>query len=316
MSNQRNDFLITTLPVATLETGESEVLLVPHFADGGGWTTQVILVNPTNDLISGTLQFWSQGSEFKPAEPLMVDVNGQLNDSFPYLVPARSAQTFTTSGVSPVVSVGSLKVMPSVGATTPSTIEVFSFQSNGITVSEAGVQALRPAASFRMYAESSGDFSAGEIGSLQSGFALANMSTTETAVKLQLSDLSGKLMGEGTISIPGNGQVAMFLDQISGFKTLQPPLRGVLLVLSPSGSNITMVGLRARINQRGDFLITTTPPITEQRSVEAAETFFPQVVDGGGYVTQFVLVDQLVNRSSGVLQFFSQSGQPLYLRIR
>ena len=44
--NERSEFLMTTLPVAPLTAGPADTVYFPHFAAGGGWTTQVILVNP------------------------------------------------------------------------------------------------------------------------------------------------------------------------------------------------------------------------------------------------------------------------------
>ena len=60
--NERGDFLMTTLPVGAASpdsvdspqsTGD---IVLPHFATGGGWTTQVLLVNPTDGPISGSVE--------------------------------------------------------------------------------------------------------------------------------------------------------------------------------------------------------------------------------------------------------------------
>jgi hypothetical protein len=65
-TNQRREFLMTTLPVADLnETPSTEVVFFPHYADGGGWTTEVILINPTDTTISGTVQFLGPGGQTK-----------------------------------------------------------------------------------------------------------------------------------------------------------------------------------------------------------------------------------------------------------
>ncbi len=59
--NERSDFLLTTLPVADLASPTTADIVFPHFADGGGWTTQVVLVNPTDfrhPLPSETLLFY------------------------------------------------------------------------------------------------------------------------------------------------------------------------------------------------------------------------------------------------------------------
>ena len=45
-----------------LRLGATDTIVLPHFADGGGFTTQFVLVNPRDDTLSGTLQFYSPGS--------------------------------------------------------------------------------------------------------------------------------------------------------------------------------------------------------------------------------------------------------------
>ena len=48
---------MTTLPVASLASTTSDTVYFPHFADGNGWVTQVVLVNPTDRTITGTVGF-------------------------------------------------------------------------------------------------------------------------------------------------------------------------------------------------------------------------------------------------------------------
>src|SRR5262249_4104273 len=50
-TNERDDFLITTLPISPLSAAVGQRLVFPHIADGAGWTTQLVLVNPTDDFI-------------------------------------------------------------------------------------------------------------------------------------------------------------------------------------------------------------------------------------------------------------------------
>src|SRR4029078_222717 len=37
-TNERGEFLMTTLPVADLSSLTSEPVIIPHFAEGGGWS--------------------------------------------------------------------------------------------------------------------------------------------------------------------------------------------------------------------------------------------------------------------------------------
>ena len=109
-TNERAEFLMTTLPVAPLLSASSETIYFPHFADGGGWTTQVILVNPTDVTITGTVQFLGQGSGTTAALPvsLMLD-DGSAGSSFAYAIPQRSSRRFTTANPPGAVSLAACR---------------------------------------------------------------------------------------------------------------------------------------------------------------------------------------------------------------
>jgi len=110
-----------------------------------------------------------------------------------------------------------------------------------------------------------------------------------------------------------NGQFQEFFSQIFSGTTLPSPLQGVLRI-SSNTSGLSVVGLRGRYNQRGDFLITTTPPTNEATPATTAPMTFPRLADGGGYTTQFILFSGSAGQSaSGNLQFVTQSGTTLYL---
>src|SRR5262249_46234724 len=66
-SNARGEFLITTLPVTDLsQVPSNSPGLLPHFAAGGGWTTQILLVNPSDTALAGSIEFYSPGSDNAP----------------------------------------------------------------------------------------------------------------------------------------------------------------------------------------------------------------------------------------------------------
>src|SRR5262249_46970864 len=184
---------------------------------------------------------------------------------------------------------------------------VFSFVSNGVRVSEAGVPALPSSSAFRMYAESSA--------SVQTGIAISNPGASNATVNFELTNLDGSSTGlTGTTTVPATGQVAMFLNQTAGSSPLPASFKGVLRI---SGANVFVTGLRGRYNERGDFLITTTAPVDETAAPSTAEMVFPQLADGGGYTTQVILFSGAAGQSMiGVLQFVTQSGQPLSLNLQ
>jgi hypothetical protein len=310
-TNERAEFLITTLPVADLAAAPSfGTIVFPHFAEGGGWTTQIVLVNPTDNVLTGSVQFRDQAGQASN-----LSVAGRINNSFSYSIPAHGSQKLQTSGTGSTILSGSVRATPAANGPAPSGLVIFSFRNNGKTVAEAGVPVSPVANAFRMYAEASGDFNNSTVGSMQTGVAIANNSGSTATVNLELNNLDGSSTGlTGTLQIPANGQVATFLNQIAGFASLPLPFQGVLRV--SSSASIAMVGLRGRYNERNDFLFTTTPPVNEAAPPSSSTLFFPHIADGGGYTTQFLLFSgQAGQTSSGTVQFFSQSGGTLALSL-
>ena len=77
-----------------------------------------------------------------------------------------------------------------------------------------------------------------------------------------------------------------------------------------SPTPVSVAGLRSRYNERGDFLISTTPPVNENAATPGSALYFPHIADAGGCTTQFVLFGgQAGQASSGTLRFFPQSGE-------
>src|SRR5207244_3079104 len=157
LTNERGEFLITTLPVADLSVAAgSDAILFPYYADGGGWLTHILLVNTTDNMLNGSLQF-----------------SGSSTPS-PYTVAARSSFQLLTSGIGSSTTTGSIRLTPATGTKTPVGVAVFSFKNAGVTVSEAGVQPVAASNAVRMYAESAG--------SVQTGLAITNPSASAAAV--------------------------------------------------------------------------------------------------------------------------------------
>jgi hypothetical protein len=308
-TNERGEFLMSTLPVIDITAAASTgTLVAPHFADGGGWTTQVLLVNPTDSSMTGSLQFLDgKGTATN------VTIGSQTDSSFDYSVPKRTAQKLQTLGTAASTSAGSIRIIPTSGGAVPTPLVLFSNSSGGITVSQAGVP-ITSGTAFRVYVESTGVL--GKIGNINSGIAVANTSSAAGNVTFDVTDLTGgSISGIApvTISLAANGQTAKFLSDI--FPSLPSPFKGILRITTTS-AGLSVVGLRTRINERDDFLITTTPPSNESRTTTMAPMFFPQVADGGGYTTEFVVFSGSPGQASaGILEFVNQSGLPFALSL-
>jgi CotH protein len=288
LTNERSQFIISTLPIINL-SAPSTGSVIPHFAEGGGWTTQTILVNPTSQTIRGT-------AEFNP--------NGGTVTTSSYTIPPRSSFRITNASTSDVIRSGWVRILPG-SDPAPSAFVVFSFRRNGVTVSEASVEATQPAMGLRTWAVLTD--------SLQSGLAIANPSSSPLTVRVDVFDVSGTSTGKsGTLTIPGNGQVATFLNQIPGLEGMASPFEGILRMSTASSSGIAVAGLRGRSNELGDFLIATVPSADESTPPSRTDLVFPYFVQGGGYTTQFILFSSSAGSApTGVVRLYDQSGIPV-----
>jgi hypothetical protein len=309
-TNQRSEFLMTTLPVSGTTASSAAPVIFPDFADGGGWSTEVVLVNPSEELQTGNLQFFSQGSGIAEGAAIALNVNGTNALSFPYSMPPRSSRRFQTSNSDSSVRAGSVRVLPATGSRSPLGVAIFSYTSTGITVSQSGVPAAEAGTAFRVYARSSGQ--TGQVGSIQTGLAIASAASA-ASVNLELFTFAGTSTGmQASLKIPASGQVTKFLNEV--FPALNE-FEGVLRI--SSDVPVAVTALRGRYNERSDFLITTTPPVSESTPPSGSEMLFPELVDGGGYTTQFVVLSGVPGLSlSGTLRAFTQTGGNLALPLR
>ena len=283
-TNAAGEFLMTTLPVAPLSSTASDTVYFPHFADGGGWATQVILVNPTDRTMTGTVAFLGQVSDTAAALPAILTLDdGRTGSDFDYSIAPRSAQSFTTSNSSGGTSSGSVRAIPEGGNAAPSGLVVFSYAPAGKTLSEAGVPALPNGSAFRVYAEAFG--TRGQMGSISAGLAIANTADTSNTVTLEVTHVDGSLaVAPATLALPPSGQVARFLDE---FFSLPDNFSGVLRVTSTA--DVAIVALRLRINEKGEIKVTTLAPSNERDPSTSEERFFPHIADSRGWSTQFSL---------------------------
>jgi predicted outer membrane repeat protein len=312
-TNERGEFLMTTLPVANLSVPAAvgSIQIFPHFVDGGGWRTEIALVNPTDSELAGTILFKDQSGT-----ALTMTLDGRTNSSFVYSIPPRMSQKLATAGSAEAVLSGSVMILPTAQSVPPVGLAVFSLRQGSITVSQAGVVAMNSARAYRLYGEASGDFDKGAAGSMQTGLAIVNNSNATAVVAVELFRLDGSAIGlTGTLVVQAGGQTAKFLSQIPGLESLALPFKGVVRVSSLSA--ISVIGLRCSYNERNDFLFTTMPPMDESATATDAELVFPHFVQGGGYTTQFVLFSGSPGQqTSGAMQFVSQSGEALNVRLR
>ena len=60
--NERNEFLLTTFPVADVDIPAPSAIF-PQIADGGGYRTEVILISPGQTAASSTVSFFDASGQ-------------------------------------------------------------------------------------------------------------------------------------------------------------------------------------------------------------------------------------------------------------
>ena len=309
ITNERGDFLMTTLAVVDISNSPDAFSLpapaqtIAQFVDGGGWATEIVLINPLNKAISGSIQ------AFNPdGQPAFVPFAG------PYTIPAAGFLRFRTAGTGVNLRSGSIRITPAADSPAPSSTAILSFRNNGIAILQTAIPGVASGTAFRLFVENLGTFNS-VPGSIQTAIAVANPTSNPVSVALELYGNDGAPVGlMDSIAIPANGQIAVFLNQIPGFSRLPPSFQGVLRI--SSASMVAVNALRAHYNERGDFLISPTLPISEAELPNSPELLFPHFAIGGGCEMQFVLFSGRATASSGTINFFDQNGAPLSLALR
>jgi hypothetical protein len=315
--NQRGDFVMTTLPVTPLDehplfAGDT----LPHFAVGAGWSTQIVLVNPTDQELAGTAAFVDPAGA-----AVVVAAETGADREFAFRIAPKGSWRLRVPGNVTPLKVGSVRLTSvAAGVPLPVGFLIFGYDTGGVTVTSAAIAAVRSSRGSRIFVEGSG--TPGSPGLLQTAIAVSNPDTSNAVrVSLELRNLDGSFSGRiGFLDVPAGGQVSRFLGEIPGFEGLPQSFQGVLRVLAQSP--VSLIGIRARYNERREFLITTVSHANESdehfNTVLRYSSFvFPHFVDGGGYNTEFVLFSAWTpGQTTGALEFFGKSGDPQPIGIQ
>ncbi len=295
--NQRHEALFTTTPIADLsQPPATDPIYFPQFVDGGGYTTALVLLNASSYVERGTLQIFDDNGA-----PLAVNqVGGTTDSSLKYSIPVGGVFRFQTDGFPASVNAGWVLLTPDAGTSTPVGAGVFSYGSGGILVSESGI----PAAVSTTHAKVYVDLSRGH----DTGLAIANLANTTASITIKAYRTDGITAvgtSQGPLQLPGNGHSAKFATEfISGSPA---GFTGVLDITS--AMPFAALTLRSLNNERNGFLMTTFPIADANRNAPSP-IVFPQIADGGGFVTEFILLNA-GGASKMTLSFFDNEGRQL-----
>jgi hypothetical protein len=298
-TNQRGETLLTSVPVADQEAAAvTKPLYFPQMADGGGFTTTIVLLNTSAAPESGTISIFDDAGRPLAIRP----IGGALASTFSYSIPNGGTYVFQTDGSSQTTRTGWIQLTPNTGNISPAGAGIFSYSPNGILITESGVPAANPTTRARIYMDKSGGH--------DTGIAIANSLSSSNEITLQAFQSDGATpIGGGPVklNLTSKGHVAEFVgEMISG---LAAGITGVVEI--SSGAEFAALTLRSLANTRGDFLITTFP-IADANQPAPTPIVFPQIAEGGGYATQFIFISPAAG-ASVTLNLIGDDGAPLTL---
>ncbi|MBZ5554985.1 MAG: DUF11 domain-containing protein [Acidobacteriia bacterium] len=302
--NQRGETLLTTTPVADMtQAATSAPLNFAQVADGGNFTTALVLMNPGAAVETGTIRLFQNDGT-----PLAVhrvgDPEGTAS-TFSYSIPARGLYVLQTDGAPSVINTGSAQVIPDAGMTAPAGAGLFrntpigTLASSQVVVSESGVPAALPTTHALIYL----DQSQGHL----TGLALAAPTATPVEVSLRALQTDGAtVVGTGSVTLVGNGHDARFAQEY--ISNLPADFTGVLEITAPTP--VVVLTLRGLTNRRGEFLMTTFP-VADFNRAAPVPILFPQIADGGGFQTQIILLNAGLTPQNVTTRYLGDDGLPL-----
>jgi hypothetical protein len=215
-----------------------------------------------------------------------------------------------TPGTAATTTAGYAQVTVKMGVM-PYATAVFSLKQNGYTVSETGVPASPPVQNARVFVDYRPVVSAGTgTISINTGVAIANVSSASATVNFTLRDSAGDMLASGQSSLATGVHVAKFVDQLSQIApnfALPASFSGTGSLEVASSQPVSIVTLLLTVNQRGETLMTTTPVANLSAPATAAPLLFPQFAEGGGYTTSVLLLNTSSSGETGTIALFDSA---------
>jgi uncharacterized repeat protein (TIGR01451 family) len=187
-------------------------------------------------------------------------------------------------------------VNPDAGNNAPNVQELISQVSGGVTLYVTGLS-VYSGASAEVFVD----------GPASTAVAVANVPASAT-ITYAMANLDGSSAGTVTAVLGANAQAARFISEL--FPALPATFRGVLKITT-SASTLSVSALLFKSN---NAIVAIPSPTNLMTS--SSPMVIPHSALGGGYSTQYVLMDALQGQStSGHVRFFKQDGTALSLGL-
>ena len=270
-------------------------LFFSQIADGKGYVTRFVLINPGNTEAFLLLELFGPDGK-----ALNFNLNGNTDSAFLMTLPANGMEVLESSRTDER-QVGWARVRST--TTIGGSIIYSYFGASGAGLfDEAGMDPSVPTGGFALTVDTRQGFN--------SGLAVANPNQVGVALELALYSISGALLSRTTRSLPAMSQFAAVVQELFP-DTVLGSFSGAVSVTA-TGGNVVSTTLRFS-NDLTSF--ASIPVLRVSADTGSNILFFPQIADGGGYRTTFLLANPGPIGISAVLETFTSAGLPLTINL-
>ena len=290
--------------------GNQLALDFAHFANGGGITSDVVVVNASANAVQPDIYFYDKMGGLIPAGSV-VDIMGQGLEvtsygalTVPNPIPPLGEVTIPTHGMGNQVTTGSVKVVSDSTGSSIGGVLRFDLQIDMTRVGVAGVGASQPVRDAIFPARRM-------AGGINTGAAFRNLSESRQELTCRLMKDGQALGDDAMVDLPANGQDAKFIHELFDHDTSD--FTGSVRCTSPEGEQeFTAVALEL---DTGNGIFTTLPvvPVVMNGSGSGngnqATLYFAHFANGGGITSDIVVVNAAATAARPDIYFYSKEGE-------
>ncbi len=218
-----------------------------HVGDGQGLTTAIVVVNPRNSSVTGSLRFFTSSGL-----SMSVTIGNTRTAKFDFAVAAKSSVRLQTQGDSNPVQSGWALLTSSAPL---EGVALFQFWSQTRLITEAGVSRSVPVKAAQLYCTSLGDVS--------TGVGIANVSAQLMKVAFTLTSLNGSLVATAERELGASQHSALFINELFPDVSSIDEFEGVLKVQAPGEFVATVV----RFQSSPGLVVSTLPVVAVSNDV-------------------------------------------------
>ena len=276
-TNSRGDTLLGPAPLALGNAATSHAT-VPSFINGGNHASQLVLINPTNDTMQGTISFFD-GTERRSL--------GTESDLMSYHIAPHSTHVIRSDGAGPSASLGHVTLGATIGGLPHASI---------LTLRKSGDTWTNESLTTGVYGQEA-RFAVDQRpnpvrhGEIDTVIGIINTSTSQATIELSLD---GEIIGSTNVAV--GEQASLGLGELAGNHA-----EGLVSVVS--SIPVTISAQQVTTNLRAEQIVLNLPALTEISHV-------PLVINGEGISTEIRLANNGQEGQTGQIEFLLPNADP------